>query len=278
MKVSVCGKGGSGKSTLVALLAFEFQRRGMGVLVVDSDESNSGLHEMLGLDGAPTPLMALAGGRQNVRGVLRDQPDPAAKNGRETPVLARKAIRPDDLPVAYVRGRDGIRLVAVGKIHQALEGCACPIGLLSREFLKRLRLDGNDIVVVDMEAGIEHFGRGIETSIDVTVAVVEPSLESVRLAEKVQSLAVASEARFAGVILNKVSSEAVLERLSQALAGRSIPVVGSVRSHSELTDAALAGQALPAGCAAAEIRPVANAILAAPDPAGTDAQARQGGG
>jgi len=276
LKVSVCGKGGSGKSTIAALLAHEFHQRGMSVLVVDSDESNSGLHELLGLDGPPTPLMALAGGRRHVRRALNGQP---ASDGdtQEMSVLARDVIRLDDLPAACVCSREGLRLVAVGKIHQALEGCACPIGLLSREFLKRLRLDGNEVAVIDMEAGIEHFGRGIETSVDVTVAVVEPSLESARLAEKVKSLASASGARFAGVVLNKVGSESVVERLSEVLRRGAVRLLGTVRFHPELVEAALEGRPVPAEPAADEVRPVADAILAAATPVG-DPEGTGGGG
>ena len=94
MKVSICGKGGSGKSTLVALLAREFRRRGTEVLVVDSDESNAGLHTMLGFDGPPTPLMELAGGRKNVRKALGTATAGGGK-AEGTSVLARDAIRAD---------------------------------------------------------------------------------------------------------------------------------------------------------------------------------------
>ena len=71
MKICICGKGGSGKSTVVALLAVELRRRGKRVLVVDSDESNAGLYWMLGLDKPPVPLMELAGGKRNIQRVLR---------------------------------------------------------------------------------------------------------------------------------------------------------------------------------------------------------------
>jgi len=67
IKISVCGKGGSGKSTLVSLLADAAQDRGLTTLVVDADESNSGLFRMLGLDKTPTPLMALVGGKQGIK-------------------------------------------------------------------------------------------------------------------------------------------------------------------------------------------------------------------
>jgi CO dehydrogenase maturation factor len=259
LKVSICGKGGSGKSTLAALLAREFRRRGMQVLVIDSDESNAGLYRMLGIDGPPTPLMELAGGRKNYRRALGAEGDS---------ILARDSIRPEDIPAEHMRSCDGLRLVSVGKIHQALEGCACPIGALSRAFLKRLALAEGEVAVVDMEAGVEHFGRGVETSVDSVVAVVEPSLESVSLGERVKELASASGARFAGAVLNKVGSEGAAQRLEESLAGRGITVLGVVRSHPEFVDAALAGGPVPLEVASEEIAAVADAIVAAPAAAG----------
>ena len=67
IKISVCGKGGSGKSTLTSLLAMAAQDKGLTTLVIDSDESNSGLYRMLGFDTPPTPLMALVGGREGIK-------------------------------------------------------------------------------------------------------------------------------------------------------------------------------------------------------------------
>jgi CO dehydrogenase maturation factor len=258
VKVSICGKGGSGKSTLVALLAREFRRRGKGVLVVDSDESNAGLHKMLGLDRSPTPLMELAGGRKNVRKALGTEGNS---------VLAQDVIRPEDMPGEHMNARDGVRMVSIGKIHQALEGCACPIGALSREFLKRLALAQGEVAIIDTEAGVEHFGRGVETSVDCVVAVVEPSLESVSLAAHVRDLTSSSGALFAGVVLNKVSSETVARRLERALESRALAALAAVRLHPEFVEAALEGGPLPPGVAAMEAAAVADAVLAAPVPA-----------
>ncbi len=267
LKISICGKGGSGKSTLVAALANEFLRRGSEMIVIDSDESNSGLYRMLGLDCRPSPLMELAGGRKNVRQALRSGPAEGAQGNEKTSALAQDTIRVDDLPKKYVCGRESLRLVVVGKIHQALEGCACPIGVLSREFLKRLALAEGEIAIVDMEAGIEHFGRGIETSIDCVVAVVEPSLESVNLAEKVNSLARASGALFAGAIINKTSSRTMAGKIEAALKARGVKLLGVMSFHPELLDAALEGHPLPSGVVEEEIITIADAILSVLVPA-----------
>ena len=178
MKISVCGKGGSGKSTVVALLANEARARGYRVLVVDSDESNSGLFRMLGFDYPPVPLMELVGGKQSLK----------QKMGQPT-VLAQSRIGLKDLSPQHLVQRDGLTLVSIGKILQSLEGCACPMVVLSREFLKKLALAEGELAIVDMEAGVEHFGRGVETSIDSVLIVVEPPLESVSVAQKIHELA-----------------------------------------------------------------------------------------
>jgi len=173
MKISVCGKGGSGKSTVVTLLASKAQDRGYRVLVVDSDESNSGLFRMLGFDQPPVPLMELVGGKKSLKQKM-SQPN----------IFAETSILVEHIPSPQLLKRDGLMLVSIGKILQSLEGCACPMGVLSREFLKKLTLKADELVIVDMEAGVEHFGRGVETSIDSVLIVVEPSFESLELAGK----------------------------------------------------------------------------------------------
>lgn len=261
MKVSVCGKGGSGKSTVVVLLAHELHRRGWRVLVVDSDESNACLHWMLGFDRPPRPLLELVGGKKNVQREMRGSFD----RGEDEPkmsVLASPQVRVADLPQEYVSERDGLSMVAVGKIHQALEGCACPMGVLSREFLKKLHLEPTEVAVVDMEAGIEHFGRGVETSVDAVVGVVEPSLESVLLTEKVRQLALGSGAKFAGAILNKIASKELAAALADQLKARQIPVLGTVHHHGEIVSACLAGNALDSAAAQEEMSPILDALLA----------------
>jgi CO dehydrogenase maturation factor len=127
MKISVCGKGGSGKSTVVSLLANQAEACGLEVLVIDSDESNSGLFRMLGFQRSPIPLMELVGGKDKLKTKM-NQPN----------ILAQSRITTENLPSKYVLRRNALKLVSIGKILQSLEGCACPMGALSREFLNKL--------------------------------------------------------------------------------------------------------------------------------------------
>ena len=225
-KISVCGKGGSGKSTVVALMAHSLRDRGYRVLVVDSDESNPGLYRVLGFDRRPKPLLELVGGKRKVFQTFSEEP------GSFKSVLTQEEIQAADIPDGYIVEKDSIGLVCIGKILQSLEGCACPMGALSREFLKRLSLQEDEVALVDMEAGIEHFGRGVETSVDSVLAVTEPSLDSLELAEKITTLATEVGIDSAWTILNKVTSNEITSRLREELENRGIPVIGSIRYAS----------------------------------------------
>ena len=96
------------------------------------------------------------------------------------------------------------------------------------------------------EAGIEHFGRGIEANIDTVVAVVEPSLESIELARKVMDLTVSSGATFGGAVLNKVSSEEQRSYLRDRMSVVSVPVIGIIDYNDSIQTAALRGKPCPA--------------------------------
>jgi CO dehydrogenase maturation factor len=172
MKILICGKGGCGKSTIVALLAKEIAIRKGKVLVIDSDESNIGLHSRLGMQ-KPEDFMNYFGGKK----VLFEK----------TKELKDK-WRLDDLPRNYLTEKGNIQLLSMGKIYQFGEGCACPINALSSRFLEILDLGDEEFLIADTDAGIEHFGRGVEKGVDILFVVIDPSRESILLAEKVSEL------------------------------------------------------------------------------------------
>jgi len=260
MKISVCGKGGSGKSTTVTLLANEARTRGYRVLVVDSDESNSGLFRILGFDQVPIPLMELVGGKKKViKKMTRDSS--SGDSEKAMTVMMQDAIGIDDIPAGYIRERDNLNLVCIGKILQSLEGCACPMGVLSREFLKKLSLKDDDLVIVDMEAGVEHFGRGVETSIDNVLIVVEPPFESVEVAARIHSLAAGIGIQNVWAILNKAASEQIAAELRDKLDERGIDVVGCVHFDPQVYESSIRGDALGNSRAAKEMGDVLDCML-----------------
>ena len=215
MKILICGKGGSGKSTVAALLAVAMHKRGKSIFLVDADESNIGLYRMLGLD-MPVPLMDSLGGKKGfgdktkTTGITLDGPSQ----------LFPADLKPDDLPDDCIASADRIRVMSIGKIHHFGEGCACPMGKLFRMLFSSLRFEIQDLIIVDTAAGVEHFGRSLDGLCEHIVCIVDPSYESIMMAERVGTLA--GEAKLpVSVILNKITPE-IDEDLTAALEGVAI--------------------------------------------------------
>lgn len=250
-KIAVCGKGGSGKSVIVRLLAGGLRNRGRKVVVIDSDESNTGLYRMLGFDKPPEPLIGLLGGKKKLEAMLEE----SIRDGiPEMQVdLVRRELQLSDIPPRYMLERDGIRLISIGKILMALEGCACPMGIVSRSFLKQLRLEPDEIAVIDMEAGVEHFGRGVETSIDCVLVVVEPSLDSLEVAEKIKELSGQIHLADVWAVLNKIPSDDIEKYLTDYLETKDINVIGTIHQSQEIFLSSLEGRPFNGGVAVKEV-------------------------
>ena len=218
MKIVICGKGGSGKSTVSALLSKSLANKGYRVLLIDADESNLGLHRMVGID-PPCVMMDSLGGKKGFKEKTRSSFPPGE------PGLFADTLTVDDLSAHCRQGKNGVSLMAIGKIHEPGEGCACPMGSLSRMILSRLVPGDKDMVIIDTAAGVEHFGRGIDSHSDLVVGVIEPSYESLVLAEKMAAMAEQAELEIV-FILNKVEDK-VRKLMEQKIQrGRIIAEIG----------------------------------------------------
>ena len=136
--------------------------------------------------------------------------------------------------------KDGVKLMAVGKIHDFGEGCACPMGVLTREFLENLNLGKDDIVIVDTEAGTEHFGRGVDKDFDLILVVIDPSYESLKLSKKFDEFG-----RQCGCkvyfVLNKVEPDIKEEMLNSV---NRVDVIAEIPEKREIFKASLKGEEL----------------------------------
>ena len=187
-KIAVCGKGGVGKSFIVYGFAKAFSKRGKKVLVIDSDESNQTLYKLFGFDEPPSDFMDFLGGKRNVQQSLIKRFQSGEKEPKMS-VIEKDTFKINDILEEFIKRDGNIFLVSIGKIKEPMEGCACPMGVISREFLEKISLKEDEIILVDTEAGVEHFGRGIEKGIDTVIAIAEPYLDSVEVAEKAIGLA-----------------------------------------------------------------------------------------
>ena len=210
MKIIISGKGGSGKSTMSALLAIALKDLGFSVLLVDADESNEGLHRHLGIS-YPVPLLDSLGGKKGFRKMTTTT---FPQIGHAMPF--RDNMRIKEIPGNCIAEADGIKLLVIGKICEFGEGCACPMGALSKMFLSKLDLEKNEIVIVDAAAGVEHFGRRIDADCDMILCIVDPTFESFVLARKMHDMAEKAEVNIF-FVLNKVD-EKILDVMKKNIA------------------------------------------------------------
>ncbi|MBC2717527.1 MAG: P-loop NTPase [Desulfobacteraceae bacterium] len=198
MKIEVSGKGGCGKSTLSVLMARSMKKLGYRVLLVDGDESNIGIENMTGI-AEPMHLLDYLGGKKGFKAKLNQTlmtDNPAGLfSGKQTI---------DDLPKECIASaEDGVEMLVIGKIHHFGEGCACPMGVLSKKFLASLETGDREVILVDSEAGVEHFGRGIVGECDLIIGVIDPTAESFQLAKKMTQMAANADKEIC-FVLNKV--------------------------------------------------------------------------
>ncbi len=232
MKYLICGKGGSGKSTVSVLMARAFQRLGRRVLLVDADESNLGLHRLAGSPSAET-LLEVMGGKEGLRS--RKQ---AVFPSENCPAFYEAPFTWEDIPERCVPDADGIRLLKIGKIKLFGEGCACPMGGVLRPFLNHFKDGPDDRMIVDMAAGVEHFGRSVDAHGDRIIGVIDPSFESFKLARILLELSQGAGTPIA-FVLNKAD-----ERMREAIGQFIDPelIWAEIRDHEALFLAGLEGR------------------------------------
>ncbi len=227
MKIAITGKGGVGKTTLAGTMARLLARDGMDVLAIDADPDMN-LASALGIDEPPLPLTE-----------YEDFIDERAGGPAGMFKLNPKV---DDVVERFgVVGPDGVRMLVMGTVDRGGSGCMCPASSFLRALLRHVVLKESSVVIMDMEAGIEHLGRGTTRGIDLMIVVVEPGARSLETAERIKRLGTdIGVERFAAVI-NKAGEED-LGAVESRLGDMGIPVLGTIPYDSSLVKADLAGR------------------------------------
>lgn len=223
IKIAVSGKGGVGKTTLSGTLARLFARRGYDVLAIDADPSMN-LASALGIKNPPRPLTGFkeliderAGGPA---GVFKLNP------------------KVDDIVDKFgVTGPDNVKLLVLGTVERGGSGCMCPASSFLKALMRHVILKLNSVVILDMEAGVEHLGRGTTKGIDYMIIVVEPGARSIETAGRVGELGRQIGIDRFGVIINKAGHE--VKEITDKLKGYGLQVIGTIPFDNDLVRADL---------------------------------------
>jgi CO dehydrogenase maturation factor len=212
LKIAITGKGGVGKTTLAGLLARLYAAAGKKVLAVDADP-DANLASALGI--APElAARALPLAEQSDMIEERTGSRPGAPGGMFS-------INPqvDDIPEKYGVQHEGVRLLVMGKSKEAAAGCYCPEHVLLRRLVSHLILRRDEVVILDMEAGIEHLTRGTASGVNAFIVVVEPGQRSLQTARHVENLAKGLGIKNVFVVGNKIKQESDKDFIAKHLEG-----------------------------------------------------------
>lgn len=239
-RILVCGKGGCGKSSIVAMMAHILRDEQYKVMVLDGDASNPGglARLIFGATKGPKSLISFFGGREKVECPV-DNPTPLTRINDTVPI-PEKNIDLAEIPSEYFLEKENILLFQVGKIEKSCEGCHGPMSKVTRDFIVR----GDQVLLIDVEAGIEHFGRGVEQNVDVILVVADPTFESLLIAEKVTSLSKQMGKDLVWIILNKIQSEEMQSLMLDDLKKRNVSTLGVIHYDSALEKVGLRGTQL----------------------------------
>jgi len=256
-RILVCGKGGSGKSTVITLLANALSKKKYEVVVLDGDASNpGGLARLLfGMKESVKPLIDFFGGREIVECPV-DSPSILTRIDDEIPIT-KKHINISEIPEEYYVQRNGITLLQVGKINQPFEGCDGPMSKVTRDFI----WEGDAVTLIDVEAGIEHYGRGIEKNVDQVIVVVDPTFESILIAQKVSILCQGMGIKNYGIIMNKISTNVLKLYIEQELFERGLDVYGLIKYDNSLFEAGLTGSSINSGVVMDDVEKIVGSMI-----------------
>jgi CO dehydrogenase maturation factor len=229
LKVAFCGKGGVGKTTVAALYIRKLAATGVRVVAVDADPVPN-LASALGF-ARDVPLRPLSALKELVQERTGAQP------GWGT--LFRLNPRVDDLPERLGATAGNIRLLVMGTVDKGGSGCVCPESVMLKALVSHLLLQPDQAVVLDMEAGVEHLGRGTAAAVDRMIAVVDGGQRSHEAARRIRGLAADLGVTSLSVIANRIRSPAEAERVRAALP--EMEFLGSLPWDPAILDADSAG-------------------------------------
>ena len=226
MKIAVTGKGGVGKTTFAATLARLYADEGKKVLAADVDpDANLGL--ALGFDEETLDSIVPI---SQMRKLVEERTGANSQNQ-----FYKLNPKVDDIPDTYGKTCNGVKLLVLGTVETGGGGCVCPEHVMLKRIINNLVIHRDDVVILDMEAGLEHLGRGTTESMDEFIVVIEPGARSVQTYKNVKRLAKDLGVAQVKVVANKVRNEEDEEFIRSKIPAEDL--LGMIHYNTEVIDA-----------------------------------------
>ena len=232
MKIAVSGKGGTGKTFLAGTLAAKFA---------------AGRHTVIAIDADPSPNLALTLGlSQEEAGkivpIAENEDLIRLKTGTDYSGVFRLSFRVDDIIEKYtVPTPSGAHLMVMGTVRSMGSGCACPAHSVVRALLRHLIVERDEVVILDMDAGIEHLGRGTSEHVDEMLVVSDANRKSLEVAKTICRMATDSAIRQVGLVGNRIAGD-LQEQAVRAFAEKNgIFVMGMIPFDQNVSDSGITG-------------------------------------
>ncbi len=232
MKIAISGKGGVGKTTLASLIIKNFADRGNKVLAIDADP-DANLAGALGVDH-PEQIVPLSQMKELIEERTESKTGTMGSFFKLNPHVS-------DLPEKLSVQKGNIRVMVMGGVKRGGGGCICPESVMLKTLITHLILARDEVVVLDMEAGIEHLGRGTASSVNKLIVVVEPGKRSIETAHQIKKLAQDLGLKNIVLVGNKVRNEQDKEFLIRQLPG--FTFLGFLPYDNQIIEADLEGRA-----------------------------------
>jgi len=239
MKLAITGKGGVGKTMIAAALALAFAQENKKVIAIDADPDSN----LLSALGVPKETREKITPLSEMYDLIEERT--GAKPGASYGALFCLTPKVDDLLDKYAIKLGNIYALVLGTIKTAGQGCFCPENALLKALIDHLLSERKEIVILDMEAGLEHLGRGTIKNIDALLIIVEPSTKSVDTARKIKELAKESGIKNIYVIINKIKDEEDRKFIEKEIKILELPMLAVLPYDDKIRLSDLADKGLP---------------------------------
>jgi CO dehydrogenase maturation factor len=233
LKVAVAGKGGVGKTLVAGALAYFLTEKGFKVLAIDADSSPN-LALTLGISAEQAlKIVPISENQELIR----------AKTGTPYPGVYRLSFTVDDIVRDFaVKSPFNINLLVMGTIRAAGEGCTCTANALVRSLLRHLIVERDEAVVMDMEAGVEHMGRGTAKHMDTMLIITDSSLKSLETAKKIRTLATEAGIKRIFLVGNKIGEKDEENAIKQFASGNDLVLLDLIPYDEQISKADRKGE------------------------------------